>query len=652
MKKKLPRKYYLIPALYLLLIIGFLNLHLSESGGRYITHTLGAVSIRYRQESGVRKSVSRLTLRIAGMTADLSDGVPVEDAGGRKDIIEIKDVTFKDGILKIILSRGGSIEVASDFSLAGGIHSTAFQNTGEDSGFSLIFRADTESTDDFLPVLSFSFIGNISVHDVLSSLPLVGLQNEEQQFLIAHNYNVSYDNQQMTIKFNRGTSPGFYHEAFTRFLTGEEQNNNGELIPGIVAEQVSTEDELRYWLFGNHKPVSQAELETMVRRISARMYSFWRNGGDAQAGQVLSALNAYSLKELGRTDFSRNTELFESARQAANWNAAPFVGNVVQAEQDYSNEEQGFIRRMENLSVETMYDYLADSVKATDYPSVISRIVFAGDEAQSSDVISDLKGIFENALANRIRNSSAAAGMFETVVTAASLYPEEFGFMDALLEQSYQQIVPFIMRIDSRLVYRAFSGSGAESEGVRAVNPFVQLRVARALRTYAKLRNDRLSGELGNSLLSSALSMMDNKGALPAEIIFSQENIQPTDSVLAPSEIYPFFEENNYYPRVVSLAKELGEDIRLWTSANAVGAVQRPDGFEITLDFVVGETEYIVLRGVEPFSSLEMYGMEWGGDWRFQNYDVGGWFYDRERRVLYMKIRHREKIERIKISIN
>jgi len=56
-----------------------------------------------------------------------------------------------------------------------------------------------------------------------------------------------------------------------------------------------------------------------------------------------------------------------------------------------------------------------------------------------------------------------------------------------------------------------------------------------------------------------------------------------------------------------------------------------------------------VMRGIESFTSLEMYGLAWGGDWRFQNYDVGGWFYDRERSVLYMKIRHKEKVERIRI---
>jgi hypothetical protein len=156
-----------------------------------------------------------------------------------------------------------------------------------------------------------------------------------------------------------------------------------------------------------------------------------------------------------------------------------------------------------------------------------------------------------------------------------------------------------------------------------------------------------LALRLGNSLLASAVSFADERGALPAEISATAEGLVPSDSRVSPSRIYPFLAENNYYPRVVSLEKELGQNVRLWTSAQAVGAVQRAEGFEVTLDFAVGETHYLVMRGVEPFEGMDMYGQPWNGDWRFQNYDVGGWFYNREEQTLFMKIRHRDKIERL-----
>ncbi|MCF7914842.1 MAG: hypothetical protein K9L66_06740, partial [Spirochaetaceae bacterium] len=120
-----------------------------------------------------------------------------------------------------------------------------------------------------------------------------------------------------------------------------------------------------------------------------------------------------------------------------------------------------------------------------------------------------------------------------------------------------------------------------------------------------------------------------------------------SDSRITPSRLYPFLSENNYFPRVVSLQKELGPNVRVWTSARAVGAVQRADGFEITFDFAAGETHYVIIRGLEPFSGMEMYGQPWNGDRRFQTYDVGGWYYEQERGVFFVKLRHRTNIERL-----
>jgi hypothetical protein len=196
------------------------------------------------------------------------------------------------------------------------------------------------------------------------------------------------------------------------------------------------------------------------------------------------------------------------------------------------------------------------------------------------------------------------------------------------------------------------------------VDPLVQIKVAGALQKYARLqaegavgaieegqsserRAQGFAGRLGNSMLISALSFADESGALPAEITVSAGGFTSSDSRIAPSRLYPFLSGNNYFPRVVSLQAELGQNVRVWTSARAVGAVQRADGFEITFDFAAGETHYVVIRGLEPFSGMEMYGQPWNGDRRFQIYDVGGWYYEQGKEVFFVKLRHRSNIERL-----
>ncbi len=645
MKNRLPKKYYLIPALYVVLIIVFLHLHLNESGGRYITHSIGPVTVRYRQEGGVRRGVSRLVLNVAGMTADLSDGVPVEDPGGRSDLIGIKEVDFKNDHLRLVLNRGGSIEFIRDFSLSGGIHSVENGGNTSDTGFAVMYRSDSESTDDFRPVLRLSLPAGTGGLDVSRPVPLIRVEMKDQEFLIAHNHNVFSEDQQLTVQFKRGAMPGFFHEVNARAALDSEDEDVRDLVPGMVIEPVRLEDSLSYWFFGKGAPPSDQEVNGALVRKQQSMMAFWRRGGSAEAGEIVSAMAAQSLQTNGRTALNTPAGLSDSARQAGSWQAAPFVGNIVQAEQRYSTEEQQLVRGLADLTSDALIRFLSDSVKTTEYPPILSRLVFAGDEALSPDYENLLLEILEN----RLDNSTAAAGLFELAVNGSVYYPEQFGFMEELIEKSYRQVLPHIFQRDSRLMYRAYSDAESEVKAVTAVNPFVQLRVARALQMYSTVQDNDLAGALGNSLLMSVLSSMDSNGSLPAEIIFEGDTVQPTDSMFSPAEVYPFITDNSYYPRVVSLRRELGSDIRLWTGARAVGAVQRADGFEITFDFAAGETEFIVMRGIEPFASLEMYGLTWNGDWRFQNYDVGGWFYDRERRVLYMKLRHTEKVERIRI---
>ena len=252
-------------------------------------------------------------------------------------------------------------------------------------------------------------------------------------------------------------------------------------------------------------------------------------------------------------------------------------------------------------------------------------------------------------LGAELRDSAARAGIFIFAMEILDSYPDRYGEAADLAGKGYRYILPYMVKIGSQLMYRIVTGDENNGAGVFAVDPVVQIKLARALQGYGELENDRTALQLGSLLLESVLSFADENGALPTEISLDAGILRGREPRLAPELFYPYLSTNNYYPRVVSLRKELGRDLRVWTAAQGVGAVQRADGYEITFDFAAGQTEYLVIRGVEPFTSLNLYGLQWNGDFRFQNYDVGGWYYDREQGKLYMKIRHAEKVERIRI---
>jgi len=642
MTSKLPRKYYLIPILYLLLIGGFLHLHLDEIGGRYITNTVGPVTIRYRQDNGVRKNVSRLNIYIGSLAADLSDGVPVEDQGGRTDLIGIRQVEFQDDVLKIILAGGGSIHFFNSVSLSGGVQTVGPSTASRSSSFGIMYEESENNAESIYPVLRFSIPETAVIEEMSPFIPLLSMNIANQSYLVAHNHNIETDQQSMTIRFNRKGMPGLFSAVQEK--SAEDQEKRSTLLPGIVAETVPSDDKLSYWFFGNRKPIDSRFIKEAVKEKVDNMLRFWEGENISDSGKMMTAYTAQLLQQTGRFPSERLVSGFNAAQASADWIAAPLFGNIVEAEQKYLQRERETLRMLDGIKLNALYDLLADSIKSTGYPSILAQLIFADEDGIARRYETDFSVLLESF----IKNSISAAGLFELLVEGAALYPDRFADFDMLLNPSYEQILANTVSTGSQLVYRAYSDDESETQPVLAVNPFVQLRVAQALLRYADLKDEPFAQAIGNSLLLSVLETIDSQGSIPAEIIFQQATMQTTGSRLRADDFYPFLVQNTYYPRVVSLQKELGTNVRVWTSARGVGAVRRQDGYEITFDFSPQETEYVVLRGIEPFSEIEMYGLTWNGDWRFQNYDVGGWFYDRERKVLYMKIQHKEKIERIR----
>ncbi len=709
MKSKLPKKYYFIPIIYVILILGFINLHLQDIGGRVITKSIGPVTVRYRQEAGVRQQLSRITISLDGLSADLSGGVQVEDATGRSDRIPIRSVKSTQNGFELMLARGGSLELMV---------------RDGNAGFSILYHKDTQDGFNFIPIITLSAPPEIEVRPVHRSLPLIELRRDSGSLLLVHNDSVSPVAEGLQLKFNpsdngmmlsqaaasnglahpglaggsgaagaangSGSAAGSEAESGTGSGAGESDMGAGEsptVMAGFIAAPLPTEtDPLAYWYFGGESSPSSALAEREVQQMIDNMLNSWQRSPDQADGWAVAAAAAESLARRSSVDFGALQPAADEAAADSAWHASPFVDNIVNAEQAYAQRESQLLKEISRLIGQNPEQLLAESVKGTAYPELLSTVVFAGDqelERQLDQTLSDMD-------VQAIENSAAAAGLFILAVDALDRYPERFSRLAGSVNRAYERVLAHITRVDSQLLYRSFSQASVSNGASQiVVDPLLQVKLARALRRFGLLigaEEDAAGGagngsagagsgnttgnstgsnslsavaragegspqalalRLGNSLLVSAVSFADQSGALPAEVTATAGGLVSSDSRLSPSRTYSFLAENSFYPRVVSLEKELGQNIRLWTSAQAVGAVQRADGFEITLDFAVGETHYLVMRGVDPFEAMQMYGQSWNGDWRFQTYNVGGWFYNRQERTVFMKIRHRDKIERL-----
>ena len=162
-----------------------------------------------------------------------------------------------------------------------------------------------------------------------------------------------------------------------------------------------------------------------------------------------------------------------------------------------------------------------------------------------------------------------------------------------------------------------FSGSQADTE--------LNLRLGRALLSYAETIGDANWIGIGRSLILSALSGNDTSSARLYRIL------NPVDS----------------YPRGMNVIAS--SNIWAWTAAQAVSASQQRDSMDITVRFPAGETHYMMILGIRPFARIQLYNMDFRTDPQFERYDSSGWAYYAQEQILLLKMRHRAAEERVRI---
>lgn len=115
--------------------------------------------------------------------------------------------------------------------------------------------------------------------------------------------------------------------------------------------------------------------------------------------------------------------------------------------------------------------------------------------------------------------------------------------------------------------------------------------------------------------------------------------------------IYPLAARNNkFYPHIVILEETLTEPIWAWTAAQSmtIGTDQTNTSI-ISLDFPQGDSHYVIINGIKPFKSIEIYGLSFRTDYRFETYNSSGYVYDSKTNTLFLKYRHKAGTEIVKL---
>jgi hypothetical protein len=114
--------------------------------------------------------------------------------------------------------------------------------------------------------------------------------------------------------------------------------------------------------------------------------------------------------------------------------------------------------------------------------------------------------------------------------------------------------------------------------------------------------------------------------------------------------LYPRLAQGTYYPRSTVLASSQGKTVWAWHVSRSISYTRDAAGdVTIAIDFPQENTHYLILRGVEPFRNIYIYGVPYRTDPRFEFYNSSGYVYNAATQTLLVKSRHKTQRETIKL---
>ena len=116
------------------------------------------------------------------------------------------------------------------------------------------------------------------------------------------------------------------------------------------------------------------------------------------------------------------------------------------------------------------------------------------------------------------------------------------------------------------------------------------------------------------------------------------------------ADIYPVLVENPYYPHFRVLSRSALDTIWTWTCAPSVSYSMQNGNSSLSFTFPKNETHYAIVSGIAPFTEIEIYGLSFHSDPRFESYNSSGFIYRATSRTLFLKSRHKNETEVILLS--
>nr|WP_314780350.1 hypothetical protein [uncultured Treponema sp.] len=262
------------------------------------------------------------------------------------------------------------------------------------------------------------------------------------------------------------------------------------------------------------------------------------------------------------------------------------------------------------------------------------------------NLISVLEKMASNAKQEDL-NSFLAAGLLEAAMDYAFYFPSKQNIFMENSEKYENVLKDSLISIDNGLYI---------SSDKKTIDTEKTLQAASILIRYGNSYPDKDSWRaVGQALYSSIFSLGGNSSSLPASFDIQGDKakklgLMANDALILHAEkLYPVaIKDNPHYPHEESLALKAEPGIWAWTSAHDINVLKNDAKiFSFRISAKTGDTHYMIIRGIRPFYRIQVYGIDFRSDPRFEIYNSSGYVYDERTRTLLLKIKHKKDDEDI-----
>jgi hypothetical protein len=358
-------------------------------------------------------------------------------------------------------------------------------------------------------------------------------------------------------------------------------------------------------------------------------YSTWnravlRNAGDSEAenGELL---RAYMNEAIKRGTYRAAAVSVLQNPQNTSWQASAYIGRLETAMRSFAAADREYSARLARQLNEKSLDFLKES-------HVVDYLAIRG----YNNLMDDMAGILR-AFDPAEMTLEQAAGFLEGFSDWDRYRSGSYNPYDRFVDQALFVITTSLQK-DGRTGYalafgKNHSGSAADTE--------LNLRLGSALIQL----DDETRTALGKSLILSVLSLADSSGAVPRKVLFDTGRFSGNSELLPPARMYRVYFTGGNYARM----QDVGGGMWAWTAASSINSATEEGTLDITVNFPAGETHYLIIRGIRPFSSIQLNGTAVNQDFQFERYDYSGWAYSASDQTLLVKLRQRLPSEKISI---